>query len=367
MADQSVPIRGIAYTVDFVIRKNDGSIIAAPTGLAGRIAKDGAVGAATAAAPTNYDPVAGFCSCALNIASMTADRIALVFTSTSTGAVPTEVYLYPTTLGVPVAPATLTTAYDPAKDTSATVATAVRTNLAIELARIDVAVSTRAPEFGGRIGNIDGTLTTIAAKLPATTVASKTDVDGAILTVAAPTFTGTVTASPVTVNPTTLAPAERTAIATAVDTTLTTAHPGDWAAAAAGAGGALTTVQDAHLMAIPTTGGATVDPALVAASLIPLLEASPKLSHTPTGWVLVTHATVGQSRCTDQSANPLGGVVITAYLETDIERYNPLNDSASSNVVGHVGEWGILVPPGGIRDLVFVSPNQTSVTTKVTV
>jgi len=132
-------------------------------------------------------------------------------------------------------------------------------------------------------------------------------------------------------------------------------------------GGALTTVQDAHLMAIPTTGGATVDPALVAASLIPLLEASPKLSHTPTGWVLVTHATVGQSRCTDQSANPLGGVVITAYLETDIERYNPLNDSASSNVVGHVGEWGILVPPGGIRDLVFVSPNQTSVTTKVTV
>jgi len=121
---------------------------------------------------------------------------------------------------------------DPASTTNMSgVPVAVRTNLAIELARIDAAVSTRAPEFGGRIGNIDGTLTTIASKLPATTVASKADVDGAILTVAAPTFTGTVTASPVTVNPTTLAPAERTAIATAANAVITAAHPGDWAAA----------------------------------------------------------------------------------------------------------------------------------------
>jgi len=134
-------------------------------------------------------------------------------------------------------------------------------------------------------------------------------------------------------------------------------------------GEALTLEQATHLMAIPTTGGGTVDPAILAASLLPLLEASPKLSHAPTGWVLVTHATAGQTICTDDHANALGGVTIVAYVATDLERYFPVNDTESSSVPGKVGQWGIMLPPtlGVTYDLVFTDPQQTSVTTKVTV
>lgn len=93
MATQAVPVRGVAYTLDLVIRKDDGTIIANPTISATRVAKDGNASAAATNAAACYDTTYGLCSVALTAAEMTADRVVVEVVSSSTSALPTVVVL----------------------------------------------------------------------------------------------------------------------------------------------------------------------------------------------------------------------------------------------------------------------------------
>src|SRR5665647_2112129 len=88
MASSWPPVKNAAFTLPFHIWKNDGTTIANPGGLAGRIVCDAhPTGAATDAAPSVIDSTGGSCSIVLSQAEMNSDIVEVKVTSTDSGAV----------------------------------------------------------------------------------------------------------------------------------------------------------------------------------------------------------------------------------------------------------------------------------------
>lgn len=89
---------------------------------------------------------------------------------------------------------------------------------------------------------------------------------------------------------------------------------------------------------------------------------APQLVHVPAGWIMWGNTSAGMSITTDDHGNILVGVLITAYLQSDVNHTTPINSTNS----GVGGVWSLPLP-AGLYDLVFQLPGQTSVTVKVTV
>ena len=96
MADQSRILKGVETTIHFHIYKSDGTVLANPGGLAGRIVcAPHTTGAATDNAPTVVDTTGGTCSLVLTAAEMNGDYVSVKVTSTDSGAVPFTASIYP--------------------------------------------------------------------------------------------------------------------------------------------------------------------------------------------------------------------------------------------------------------------------------
>lgn len=101
MADQSRVLKNVAFNLYFHVFKSDGTVIANPGGLAGRIVCAAhTAGAATDAAPSCVDTTGGACLVVLSQAEMNSDYVEVKATSTDTGAVPFTCTLYPTPVGM---------------------------------------------------------------------------------------------------------------------------------------------------------------------------------------------------------------------------------------------------------------------------
>jgi hypothetical protein len=97
MASQVPPVKGVAFDLYFHMFKNDGTVIANPGGLAGRVANaTDSAGAATDNAPSCIDTTGGCCKLILSIAEMDSDWCEVKVTSTDTGAVPFTCTIYTT-------------------------------------------------------------------------------------------------------------------------------------------------------------------------------------------------------------------------------------------------------------------------------
>lgn len=92
------------------------------------------------------------------------------------------------------------------------------------------------------------------------------------------------------------------------------------------------------------------------------MEASSKLSHLPTSWIMWGSTSPGMSITTGTHGDILVGVLIDAFYQTDTGHTTPINSTTSA--AG--GVWSLPLPAGAY-DLVFQYPGQTSVTVKVTV
>ena len=102
MADQSRPLKNVAYDLYFSIFKNDGTVIANPGGLAGRIVCEAHTsGAATDNAPTVVDSTGGICKLTLAQAEMNSDYVSVKVTSTDVGAVAASFTLFPAAAAEP--------------------------------------------------------------------------------------------------------------------------------------------------------------------------------------------------------------------------------------------------------------------------
>jgi hypothetical protein len=119
MADQSRPLRGVAFTLPFQIFKADGSIIPNPGGLAGRTKNDAdPTGAVMDNAPSVTDTTGGWCEVVVSAAEMTSDTTNVTVTSTDVGALPFSGVIFPAAAQVATAEdvATLATALAGADD-----------------------------------------------------------------------------------------------------------------------------------------------------------------------------------------------------------------------------------------------------------
>lgn len=104
MANQSRVLKNVAFDLDFFIYKNDGTIIANPGGLAGRIVCAAhTTGAATDNAPTCIDSTGGSCRITLAQAETNSDYVSVKCSSTDSGAVPFTCALYPAAAAEPTA------------------------------------------------------------------------------------------------------------------------------------------------------------------------------------------------------------------------------------------------------------------------
>lgn len=89
MANQNPPLRGQAYTAHFVMRLNDGTIIANPMITQKRISKDGAASVGASGSVSVYDTTYGMCSLEITPTEMTADVVTLEFIASGSTAIPT--------------------------------------------------------------------------------------------------------------------------------------------------------------------------------------------------------------------------------------------------------------------------------------
>lgn len=91
MASQYPAVKGSSFTLDFVIRRDDGTVIGYPTITSIRICKDGGASVAATNTATIYDTTYGILSLVLTAAEMNADRIVVYITASSPGAIPTVI------------------------------------------------------------------------------------------------------------------------------------------------------------------------------------------------------------------------------------------------------------------------------------
>jgi len=99
---QPVPVRNAACRLTLEIRKNDGTLISGATGVASKVSKDAGNFATTNGTLTEIQ-TSGIYYLDLLAAEMDADTVALWVTSSSSGAVPVVMVLYPRELGdIPV-------------------------------------------------------------------------------------------------------------------------------------------------------------------------------------------------------------------------------------------------------------------------
>lgn len=94
MASQFPPKKGTAFTLDFTLFKNDGSVIADPGTITKKISKDGGATADITAAITEIDTTYGHCSVVLSATEMTADRVWIYIKDDTSGCVPFTVTIY---------------------------------------------------------------------------------------------------------------------------------------------------------------------------------------------------------------------------------------------------------------------------------
>jgi hypothetical protein len=90
-----VPIKGEAYRVYFPLYDADGDLVTNPTGLDSEVSKDGAAFGDCQNEAVQIASSSGVCYLDLIAAEMTADAVAIKVSSTTGGAKPTVVVLYP--------------------------------------------------------------------------------------------------------------------------------------------------------------------------------------------------------------------------------------------------------------------------------
>lgn len=90
-----VPIKNTAYRVTFGIYKNDGTLITGASGLDSEVSKDGGTFADCTNEATELATSSGVYYLDLTSTEMNADTVALLVKSSSTGAVPVTLSIYP--------------------------------------------------------------------------------------------------------------------------------------------------------------------------------------------------------------------------------------------------------------------------------
>lgn len=90
-----VPIKNTAYRLTFGIYKNDGTLITGATGLDSEVSKDGGTFADCTNEATEIATSSGLYYLDLTSTEMNADTVAILVKSSSTGAVPVTVSIYP--------------------------------------------------------------------------------------------------------------------------------------------------------------------------------------------------------------------------------------------------------------------------------
>jgi hypothetical protein len=94
-----VPIKNQAFRLTFGIFKNDGTLITGATGLDSEVSKDAGTFADCTSEATEIATASGVYYLDLTAAEMNADTVAVLVKSTSTGAVPVQITLYPAEAG----------------------------------------------------------------------------------------------------------------------------------------------------------------------------------------------------------------------------------------------------------------------------
>lgn len=98
------PIKNVAYRVTFGIFKNDGTLITAAAGLDSEVSKDAGTFADCTNEATEIATSSGVYYLDLTATEMNADTVAIVVKTSSTGAVPTVLVLYPVSITEPSGP-----------------------------------------------------------------------------------------------------------------------------------------------------------------------------------------------------------------------------------------------------------------------
>ncbi|HET6495417.1 MAG TPA: hypothetical protein VFH61_08650 [Thermoleophilia bacterium] len=102
MADQSMPVKGVAFDLYFSIFLTAGTIVADPAGMAARIVNaTHTTGAACDNAPTAVDTTGGVCKLTLTAAEMASDYVIVTITATDVGAVSASFTIYPAAAYLP--------------------------------------------------------------------------------------------------------------------------------------------------------------------------------------------------------------------------------------------------------------------------
>lgn len=191
MAGTPVPIKGQQFSWRFPIQRGDttsGGYVVGAAGLDAEISKDDGTPADCTNAPVEIGN--GDYRLILTATEMDADCVCVTVKSSTTGALWTKGIIYPQKPGdIKVDLETIKTqsvaaaagvTFPAAIGTSTLTAGAVRTELATELARLDVDVSSRMATFSYTAPD-NATLTAIAAKLPSSTyLAGSANADGSI-------------------------------------------------------------------------------------------------------------------------------------------------------------------------------------------
>jgi hypothetical protein len=94
-----IPIKGVAYRVTFPILDADGDLVTGATGLDSERSLDGAAFADCTNEATEIATASGMYFLDLTIAEMTADTVAIIVKTTTSGAKTTVIVLYPQEIG----------------------------------------------------------------------------------------------------------------------------------------------------------------------------------------------------------------------------------------------------------------------------
>jgi hypothetical protein len=94
-----VPIKNQAFRLTFGIYKNDGTLITGATGLDSEVSKDAGTFTDATSEATEIATSSGVYYLDLTSSEMNADTVAILVKSTSTGAVPVTITMYPAEAG----------------------------------------------------------------------------------------------------------------------------------------------------------------------------------------------------------------------------------------------------------------------------
>jgi hypothetical protein len=148
--------KNVAYRITFPILDADGDLVTGATGLDSKVSKDGGTFADATNEATEIATASGVYYLDLTSTEMNADTVAVIVKTTSSGAKTTTLVIYPlkdgdiianiTQVGGQTASASGTVTF-PASISSLTAA-GVRSELAVELGRIDTTIGSRLASAG---------------------------------------------------------------------------------------------------------------------------------------------------------------------------------------------------------------------------